>query len=84
MVVFIMIKEVFMSTKEMAYKIIEHLTEEQLQGFINLFGAIIQSEDKKQEERDNAFKQLQHLRKSVNNFDEKKELDEYRKEKFNI
>lgn len=70
-----------MSTKEIAYKIIEHLTEEQLQGFIKLFGAIY-SEDSKQKERDNAFTQLQNLRKSVSNFDEKKELDEYRKERF--
>lgn len=70
-----------MSTKEIAYKIIEHLTEEQLQGFISLFGAIY-SEDSEQEERDSAFTQLQNLRKSVPNFDEKKELDEYRKERF--
>lgn len=70
-----------MSTKEIAYKIIEHLTEEQLQGFISLFGAIY-SEDNEQEERDNAFTQLQNLRKSVPNFDEKKELAEYRKERF--
>lgn len=72
-----------MNTKERAYKIIEHLTEEQLKGFISLFGAIY-SEDDEQKKRNNAFAQLQSLRKSVPNFDEKKELEEYRKEKFNI
>lgn len=60
-----------MSTKEIAYKIIERLTEEQLQEFISLFGTIY-LEDKEQEERNNAFIQLQNLRKSVPNFDEKK------------
>ena len=73
-----------MNTKEIAYKIIEHLTEEQLKGFISLFGAIYSKEDDEQKKRNNAFAQLQSLRKSVPNFDEKKELDEYRKEKFNI
>lgn len=73
-----------MNTKEIAYKIIEHLTEEQLKGFISLFGAIYSKEDDEQKKRNNAFVQLQSLIKSVPNFDEKKELDEYRKEKFNI
>ena len=72
-----------MSTKEIAYKIIEQLTEEQLQGFISLFGSIY-SKDNEQEERDDAFAQLQKIRKKVSDFDEKKELAEYRKEKFDV
>ena len=63
-----------MNTKEIAYKIIEHLTEEQLKGFISLFGAIYSKEDDEQKKRNNAFAQLQSLRKSVPNFDEKKNL----------
>lgn len=70
-----------MSTREMAYKIIEYLTEEQLQEFVDVYGAIY-LEDKAQEERNNAFIQLQSLRKSVPNFNEEEELAEYRKERF--
>lgn len=61
-----------MNTKEIAYKIIEHLTEKQLKEFISLFWIIYSKEDDEQKKRNNAFVQLQSLIKSVPNFDEKK------------
>ena len=70
-----------MSTKEMAYKIIENLNEEQLNGFVALFGSLIEKHNE-QERRDKAFAKLQSLRKNVQDFDEEKELAEYREEKY--
>lgn len=40
-----------MNTKEIAYKIIEHLTEEQLKGFISLFWVIYSKEDDEQKNK---------------------------------
>ena len=75
-----------MSTKEMAYSILEQLSEEQLKGFIALFSGVYPNKDDNdaQARRDEAFRNLEALRISVPDFDEKKELDEYRKERFGI
>ena len=62
----------------------ERLSEEQLKGFIALFSDVYpNTEDSDaQARRDEAFINLEALRISVPDFDEKKELDEYRKERF--
>ena len=75
-----------MSTKEMAYSILEQLSEEQLKGFIALFSGVYPNKDDNdaQARRDEAFRNLEALRISVSDFDEKKELDEYRKERFGV
>ena len=75
-----------MSTKEIAYSIFEQLTEEELEGFVALFRRIHppKTVDTDQARRDEAFRNLEALRISVPDFDEKKELDEYRKERFGI
>ena len=73
-----------MSTREMAYQIFEQLNEEQLKGFIAMFREIYPVKDDEQKIRDEAFETLESLRRSVPDFDEKKELEEYRKEKYGI
>ena len=73
-----------MSTKEIAYSILERLSEEQLKGFIALFSSIYPDTENNdaQARRDEAFRNLETLRISAPDFDEKKELEEDRKEKF--
>ena len=73
-----------MSTKEIAYSIIEQLTEEELEGFVTLFSRVHrpQTDSDDQARRDEAFKTLESLRKNIPDFDEKKALAEYREEKF--
>ena len=63
-----------MSTKEMAYSILEQLSEEQLKGFIALFSGVYPNKDDNdaQARRDEAFRNLESLRISVPDFDEKK------------
>ena len=74
-----------MSTKEMAYSILEHLSEEQLKAFVELFKSFYQNEDLEQAERDTAFKRLESLRRpGTHDIDEKKELEEYRREKYGV
>ena len=68
----------------MAYQIFEQLNEEQLKGFIAMFREIYPVKKKKKKIRDEAFETLESLRRSVPDFDEKKELEEYRKEKYGI
>ena len=73
-----------MSTRELAHSILEQLTEEQLKGFIALFGGIYQPSDSTDDRarREEAFRGLESMRRSVPDFDEKKALAEYREEKF--
>ncbi len=74
-----------MSTREMAYSILEHLSEEQLVAFVNLFKDFYPNEDEAQAERDSAFKRLESLRRpGTHDIDEKKELEEYRREKYGL
>lgn len=73
-----------MSTREMAYSIFTRLSEEQLRGFIAMFREQYPIADEDQQRRDIAFEKLQSLRRSVPDFDEEKELEEYRKERFGI
>ena len=73
-----------MSTKELAYSIIDQLTEEELEGFVALFRRVHppETDSDDQTRRDKAFKMLEGLRKNIPDFDEKKALAEYREEKF--
>lgn len=71
-----------MSTKEIAYSILEQLSEEQLKGFIALFQGVYPTKDDDQAKRDEAFGKLQSMRKRIPDLDEKKELAEYREEKY--
>lgn len=71
-----------MSTREMAYQIFQKLNEEELQGFIALFKRAYLSEDDDMKERQAAFDRLEKMCRYVPNFDEKRELEEYRQEKY--
>lgn len=80
-----------MSTKEMAYSIIDQLGEEELQGFITLFRRLYPPkenlENGKQEhdemaERRAAFERMKNACRYIPNLDEKQELAEYREEKY--
>ena len=71
-----------MNTREKAYKIIDKLDDEQLVGFVSLFGMVLNDIDEEQSKRDAAFEKLQRLRKKVTYIDEKKALEEYREEKY--
>ena len=73
-----------MSTRDIAYSIFNRLSEEQLKGFIAMFRELYPVVDEDQNKRDVAFQKLQALRRSVPEFDEKKALEEYRKEKYGI
>ena len=71
-----------MSTREMAYSIFEQLTDEELQGFIALFKRLYLLEDDDMKERQAAFGRLEKMCRYVPDFDAKKELEEYRQEKY--
>ena len=73
-----------MSTKEMAYSIFEQLTEEELQGFVALFRRVHppKTDDDDIAERRAAFEELEKMRRPMPDLDEKKELAEYREEKY--
>ena len=68
----------------MAYQIFEQLNEEQLKGFIAMFREIYPVYDEESNNREAAFEKLQALRRSVPDFDEDKELEEYRKERYGV
>ena len=73
-----------MSTKEMAYSILEQLTEEELQGFVALFRRVHppKTDDDDIAERRAAFERLEKMCRPIPDLDEKKELAEYREEKY--
>ena len=71
-----------MGTREIAYRIFEKLTEEELQGFIALFKRAYLLEDDDMKERQATFDRLERMCRYVPDFDEKKELEEYRQEKY--
>ena len=81
-----------MSTREIAYSIFQQLTEEELKGFIALFQRIysvnsetspdIDAESDEMEKRRAAFMRMEKLRRPIPDLNEKKELAEYREEKY--
>lgn len=73
-----------MTTKETAYSIFEQLSEEQLKGFIAMFGEFFPIKDDSQARRDAAFDKLQSMRKHIPELDEDTEISEYREEKYGL
>lgn len=69
-----------MSTREIAYGIFNQLNENQLEGFIRMFGEFFPntSGNKKLE----AFQKLDSMIEEVSELDYDKELAEYREEKY--
>ena len=73
-----------MSTKEIAFSIFDQLSEEQLKGFIALFSSIYIPKDDDMEERRAALERMKSVCRYIPDLDEKKELSEYREEKYGV
>ena len=73
-----------MSTREIALDIFNRLNERQLKGFIALFSPNegLYEKDSDMAERRAAFARMEKLRRPMPELDEKKELAEYREEKY--
>lgn len=71
-----------MNTKEMAYSIIDQLTEDELEGFVALFSRVHPPKNDDIQQRREAFERLEKLCRYIPDLDEKKELEEYREEKY--
>ena len=71
-----------MSTREIAYSIFEQLSEEELMRFIALFGKAYQAPNDDMAERRAAFERMKSIIRPIPGLDEKKELAEYREEKY--
>ena len=72
-----------MSTRDIAYDIFNRLSEEQLQGFIQMFGRFYPAKQSETEKKMEAFAALEALRQPME-IDEKAELDAWRKEKYGL
>ena len=74
-----------MSTREMAYSIFQQMTDEELEGFVALFRNVHPPKIGDNSDKKTAFERLQSMiRPGTHDIDEKKELEEYRKEKYGI
>ena len=74
-----------MSTREMAHKILDNLSEDQLEGFISLFGVFDAAPKVTNiSEKEKAYTELCHMIKPLPEIDYDKELAEYREEKYGI
>ena len=73
-----------MSTRDIAAQILNRLTEEQLKGFIALFHDILPTKEDNSAKREEAFDRLDKMRRNIPDLDEKKELEEYRRERDDI
>lgn len=72
-----------MSTREAALSIFNQLNENELKAFIELFRrAYPPKDDDELTEKQKAFKELESLIRPIPDLDEKKELAEYREEKY--
>lgn len=72
-----------MSTRDIAYGIFNRLSEEQLQGFIQLFGSFFPPEQADISKKMKAFEELEALRRPMQ-IDEQAELEAWRKEKYGL
>lgn len=73
-----------MNTKDIAYSIINKLSEGQLKGFIAMFSEFYSISDDKFTEKEKAFEELEKLRRPIPDIDEKTELNNWRAEKYSI
>ena len=71
-----------MSTREVAYSILDQLTETELQGFIALFSKAYPPKEDDMAVRRAAFERLEKMCRPMPGLDPEKELAEYREEKY--
>ena len=72
-----------MSTREMAYNIIDKLSDKQLKGFIAMFGDFYSASHEK-DEKASTFEELEKLHRPISNINEDKELSDWRTKKYDI
>lgn len=70
-----------MSTREIAYSIIDSLSEKQIEGFIAMFGEYL-PDNSKNDRKMAAFRSLESLIEEKPDIDYDKELAEYREERY--
>lgn len=77
-----------MSTREMAFSLLEHLSESDLLMFLSIFGRLYPQDaaSKNQEDSIQAFRELDSLIEHISAFsvDEDAERDQYFKEKYGV
>ncbi|MDE6776420.1 MAG: hypothetical protein K2J25_00640 [Oscillospiraceae bacterium] len=73
-----------MSTREIASYIFERLDEEQLKGFIALFGKFYPVENQLDQTKTESYEKLKNMIRSVPDLDYERELATYREEKYGV
>ena len=74
-----------MDLLEQAHSIIDNFSERQLKGFVDLFSeSLHNSFSDNQNRREEAVTNLNNLRRSIPDLDEKAELEEYRTQRFTL
>ena len=73
-----------MSNRELAIRIVDKMSEEQLAGFISMFEQFyhVKKNTDINAEKKMAFEKLEKMIRPISNLDEKKELAEYRDERY--
>ncbi|MCR5661947.1 MAG: hypothetical protein K6G50_07440 [bacterium] len=71
-----------MTTRERAYSIIDQFNERELQGFIALFSRAYPPKNNDMSERRVAYERIKEMCRPIPELDEKKELEEYREERY--
>ena len=75
----------YMSKQEQAISILKRFSDVELDRFIAYFGIIYPAgESNDMEERRAAFERMKRVCRYIPDLDEKKELEEYRKERFGV
>ncbi len=70
-----------MSTREIAYSIIDSLSEKQIEGFIAMFSEYL-PENPVNDRKIAAFRSLESMIEETSEIDYDKELEEYREERY--
>lgn len=73
-----------MSNRDLAIRIVDKMSEEQLIGFISMFEQFyhVKTGADKTTEKNRAFEKLEKMIRPVPNLDEEKELADYRDERY--
>jgi len=69
-----------MSTREIAYSILDRLSDEQIAAFIMLFGGYISSDEIPNEDTLEAFSEVEEMKKNPDKFKGYTDVDEMMKE----
>ncbi len=73
-----------MDTRQTAQTIFDSLTDEQLEGFIKLFGMTSDKTKEKKTRAQKAFERLNEIIRPANDLDDNKEKEEYLMEKYGL